>query len=318
MTDPHPAYTDLPPAPAGGRSAWAVFADPDVGALTLQTPERIAAAARLVRKGAMFALQAPLDVIDPGMFTRSPPRHTRIVRPGARSLDDVIDNFFPQVSSQWDALGHVGYRPGEFFGGATLDDLAGGSRSVRQLAERGIAGRGVLLDAEAVLPTLHPDYHPGASFPITPDDLEACREAAGLTYRRGDVLVLNSGFLRWYRDQPAAAKAAMAPRDRLTTTGIEHTERMAEYLWNAGISAIVSDLPATETWPPDESVAAEPFGFLHRILLGQLGIVIGELFHLQDLVDDSRADGVHESFLVGATLNIAGAVGSTANALALK
>src|SRR5688500_8159393 len=94
-----PRYDELPPATAGGRSAWEVFDNPDIGAIGLPTPERMAAAARLVRRGAMFALQAPLDLIDPGMFSRSKPRHTRIVRGGARSLDDAFDNFFPQVSS---------------------------------------------------------------------------------------------------------------------------------------------------------------------------------------------------------------------------
>jgi len=189
---------------------------------------------------------------------------------------------------------------------------------MHHLARRGVAGRAVLLDAERVLAERHDDYHPGRSYPITTDDLEACRKAAGVSYQPGDVIMLNSGFLRWYREQPQSARAAMAPRDRLTSTGIEHTERMAEYLWNSHASAIVSDLPATETWPPDESEASEPFGFLHRLLLGQLGIFIGELWHLQDLADDCRNDGVYETFLVSAPLNVTNAVGSPANALALK
>src|SRR5579884_4255991 len=117
MAEELPRYADLPEAPAGGRSAWAVFADPNVGAFAWQTPERVAAAARLIRRGAIFSLQAPLDAIEPAMFTRGTPRHTRIVRSGGRSLDDVIDNFWPQASSQWDALAHVGYQPGVFFGG---------------------------------------------------------------------------------------------------------------------------------------------------------------------------------------------------------
>lgn len=313
-----PLYQDLPEAAVGGRSAWDVFENPDLGAFELQTPERIAAAATLARRGAMFALQAPMDVIDPGMFSRSKPRHTRIVRPGAVSLDDVFDNFFPQVSSQWDALGHVAYQPGVFFGGATIEDLQAGARSTQPLAERGIAGRAVLLDVEQVLPQRHADYHPGTSFAFSVDDLEACREAAGITYRPGDVMLLNSGFLRWYRGLSEAERGAMAPRDRLTAAGVERSEAMAEYLWNAQISAVVSDLPSTEPWPPSEYDAAAPFGFLHRILLGQLGIFIGELWHLQDLADDSRADGVHESFLVSAPLNVANAVGSPANAVAIK
>jgi hypothetical protein len=42
-----PSYRDLPPVPRGGRSAWNVFGPTDsIGLLNLQTPSRIAAAAR--------------------------------------------------------------------------------------------------------------------------------------------------------------------------------------------------------------------------------------------------------------------------------
>jgi len=88
---------------------------------------------------------------------------------------------------------------------------------------------------------------------------------------------------------------------------------MAEYLWNSHASAIVSDLPATETWPPDESEASEPFGFLHRLLLGQLGIFIGELWHLQDLADDCRNERrVRKLSWSALPLNVTNAVGSPA------
>ena len=41
-----PDYTDLPPAPRGGRSAWGLFgAGDNLGLVNLMTPERIAAAA---------------------------------------------------------------------------------------------------------------------------------------------------------------------------------------------------------------------------------------------------------------------------------
>ena len=41
-------------------------------------------------------------------------------------LDDVLDNFFPQSSSQWDSLAHVAYSPGVFYNGATDDDVLTG------------------------------------------------------------------------------------------------------------------------------------------------------------------------------------------------
>ena len=61
-----PDYADLPPAARGGRSAWGLFgAGDNLGLVNLMTPERIAAAARLVRRGQIFCLDMPLGSISP-------------------------------------------------------------------------------------------------------------------------------------------------------------------------------------------------------------------------------------------------------------
>ena len=58
-----PRYEDLPAAPRGGRSAWGLFGpDDNLGLVNLMTPDRVAAAARLVRTGQMFPLDLPLVV----------------------------------------------------------------------------------------------------------------------------------------------------------------------------------------------------------------------------------------------------------------
>src|SRR3954452_15157077 len=101
----------------------------------------------------------------------------------------------------------------------------------------------------------------------------------------------------------------MAPEKDLRAVGIEHTEEMARYLWDAHVSAIVSDSPAVEVWPPDESAAAAPFGFLHTILIGQFGMAIGELWWLADLAEDCRRDGVVTMLVTSAPLHVAGGIG---------
>ena len=42
----------------------------------------------------------------------------------------------------------------------------------------------------------------------------------------------------------------MADDRVLTAAGVDHTEEMAEYLWDLHVSAIVSDSPSVEVWPP--------------------------------------------------------------------
>jgi hypothetical protein len=108
-----PDYADLPTAAHGGRSAWGLFgADDNLGLVNLMTPDRIAAAARLVRRGEVFCLDVPLGSISPALATfRGPPRHQVLHTSGTAGFDDVYDNFYPQASSQWDSLAHYGYVP---------------------------------------------------------------------------------------------------------------------------------------------------------------------------------------------------------------
>ncbi len=59
-------------------------------------------------------------------------------------------------------------------------------------------------------------------------------------------------------------------------------------------------------------------GFLHRMLIGQLGLALGELWWLADLAADCAADGRYEAFLVSAPFNAPGGIGSPPNAVAMK
>ena len=93
---------------------------------------------------------------------------------------------------------------------------------------------------------------------------------------------------------------------------------MARYLWDSGIMAIASDTFSVEVWPPDFSEEAFPFGFLHRVLIGQFGMALGELWWLDDLADDCAQDGIYECLLTSAPLNAKGGIGSPPNALAIK
>jgi hypothetical protein len=96
-----PDYDELPPAARGGRSAWGLFgAEDSVGLLSLQTSERVAAAARLIRSGEVFSLNAPVDVPEPPLFRRGAVRHALITNEQRAFFDDKLDNYYPQGSSQ--------------------------------------------------------------------------------------------------------------------------------------------------------------------------------------------------------------------------
>jgi kynurenine formamidase len=309
-----PRYDELPAAPSGGRSGWSVFgAGDNLGRIGLQTPEGVRDAAGLVRRGAVFSLNAPHDLLAPPLFNRGALRHTQFGRARAMAYDDVYDNYYPQASSQWDSLAHVAYSHDVYYQGATAEQIALERRNtVEHWAARGIAGRGVLLDLRRTLA----DYDPGSSRAFTVAELEAARERAGVEFRPGDVVLLHTGFFDHYAEQDDDTRRRIANPEHLRAAGIEHTEEMARYVWDSGAAAFASDAPALEVWPPDDS--KPPFGFLHRMLIAQFGLAIGELWWLTDLAADCAADGRHEFLLTAAPLNVPGGTGSPANALALK
>ena len=314
-----PSYRDLPEAPRGGRSAWGLFGEQDnLGLVNLLTPERVAAAARLVRSGRTFPLDLPLGAVAPALARgRGTPRHTVLHRQGSAGFDDVYDNLYPQAASQWDSLAHVGYAPDEFYNRATEADILSGERNtVDHWARHGIAGRAVLLDVPRAMAAAGRGYHPGEGVALGVEDLELTRRHCGLEFSAGDIILLHTGFLGWYLEQPRRVRERLP--DALVAPGVAHTEAVCEYLWDSHVAAIASDTFAVEVWPPDPSPQAHPFGFLHHMLIGQLGLALGELWWLGDLADDCATDGVYESFLVSSPLNAPGGIGSPANAMAVR
>jgi kynurenine formamidase len=316
-----PRYDELPAADLGGRSGWGLFGpDDSAGLLNLQTAESVLAAAQLVRKGAVFPLDAAIDGIDPPVDPdRGLPRH-RVVHqaePGLEALDDVYDNFYPQCSSQWDALAHIAYSNGAFYNGATTAEVLAGKRNtIDYWAQRGIVGRAVVLDVARTLGALGKGYSPDGATAFSVADLEEARAQAGFSYSPGCIVLLHTGFVGWYQRQAPGTRARVARN--LRAPGIEHSEDMARYLWNNEIMAIASDTFSVEVWPPDFSQESFPFGFLHRILIGQFGMALGELWWLDDLADDCAQDGVYECMLTSAPMHAKGGIGSPPNALALK
>ncbi len=315
-----PSYAQLPvKAGAPEGSAWGLFGDDDqLGTLNLLTPERVATAAKLARKGAVFALNLRIDEPNPPLFGREAPRHTIIDLGGGVARDDYLDNFYPQAASQWDGLRHIRHPRDGFYGGVPDDEIVSGKGrlGIEHFARKGIAGRGVLLDVGRHLESQGTPLNCAVSMTISKETLEACARAQGVTVRTGDILVLRTGWLRWYLEEATPQQKKAMAVDSMTdlhTPGIGPADEMAEYLWNLHIAAIAADNPALEVFP-----ATPETGFLHFRLIPHFGMPIGEMWWLEDLAADCATDGVYEFLLTSAPLNVPGGVGSPPNALAIK
>jgi kynurenine formamidase len=317
--DKFPTYAELS-ARADGvpkGSNWGLFGkDDQLGTLNFLTPERVAAAARLVKRGAIFSLNLPLHLPDPPLFNRGRYQHHITGGQSADRLghDDYLDNFYLQASSQWDSLAHVGHPRHGLYNGVQASDVTGEEGSKNGLdsaAKRGIAGRGVLLDVARYLASQGDPIDAMSSRAITVAELDATASAQGVTVQPGDVLIVRTGWEAMYLAADGATRQRIA--SDLHSPGIEGSMEMAGWLWDHRVAAVASDCPALEPWPWDLTV-----GTLHVRALCFLGLPLGELWHIEDLASDCAEDSVYEFLFTSAPLNLRGGVGSPPNALAIK
>jgi kynurenine formamidase len=316
-----PSYDELPireGAPAG--AAWGVFGDDDqLGTINLLTPARVTQAANFIRKGRVFALNLPINIPDPPLFTRGKHRH-EIKRFSNYILDDYLDNFYPQASSQWDALSHVKHPQHGAYNGIPDSDVTGygGSKlGIDNLARRGLAGRGILADVARYYERQgkHLDCVTNDVVPL--EDLLATLDAQGSKLWPGDVLLVRVGWTKAYAAMSDEQKAQLA-RDT-KSPGIEGSKRMARWLWEQHIAAVASDSPGLEAIPPPNvGDFMEASDLLHFHMLSFFGMPIGEMWNLEELAEDCASDNRYEFFFTSAPLNIPGGVGSPPNALAIK
>ena len=312
-----PRYDELPVRPGAPQgAAWGVFGDNDeVGTINLLSPERVRAAAGSIRSGRVFALNLPINIPDPPLFTRGKHTHTVKIFPNAEFvLDDYLDNFYPQASSQWDALCHVKHPMLGAYNGIPDREITGrgGARlGIDNLARRGIAGRGVLPDIARYYDRVGKalNYTQPESIPL--EDLEATLSAQKAKLQPGDILLIRIGWTKFYLSASEETKAELARET--VVPGIEGTSRVARWIWDHHLAAVASDSPALEALPKGEGD-----DFLHFHMLSFFGMPIGEMWNLEGLAEDCAADGRYDFFLTSAPLNVPGGVGSPPNALAIK
>jgi kynurenine formamidase len=176
----------------------------------------------------------------------------------------------------------------------------------------------VLIDAVRYFEAQGRALQPTVRTPIGPADIEACAAAQGVALDQGDILLLRTGWLRWFEALSDGEKEGLRGRlnpgeGGLDMPGLDPSAATAAWLWDRRIAAIAADNPALECLRVDASA-----GFQHRRLIALQGMAIGELWDLEALAQSCAADGTYEFMLVSAPLNVPGAVGSPCNAYAIK
>jgi hypothetical protein len=83
--------------------------------------------------------------------------------------------------------------------------------------------------------------------------------------------------------------------------GVEQSEEALRWIWD-NFSAVAGDQPALECWPTQKDWA------LHEVLLAGWGCPIGELFDLEALAEQCKAEGRWSFFVASEPCNVPGGV----------
>lgn len=280
--------------------------------------QTIIEAARLVTEGRWYSLATARF---PGMplFPGHPPFQVLNYRtpPGIRA-----EGAQPWGPPNDAGLGYMAeYLMATSHSGAHIDALGhmtigednhwyGGGNTREHLTDRGP----VFGDAEKMPPffrrgvLLDPPAHRGvdaldAGEPVTGDDLSAIAEAQGVEVRPGDVVLIRTGYLKYWPDPEAMAEHRTAGPDLSA----------AEWLLERGVVATGTDTETYEVQPaPDRGEPANPQP-VHTKLLIENGIYLLESVYLEELAQDE----VYEFLFVALPLKIRGATGSMVDPLAI-
>jgi kynurenine formamidase len=308
MSDDLPQYDQLPVregAPPG--SAWGLWGDPDYfGSLNLLTPERAVAATQSVRSGKSFGLNLDFATPNPPLFGRQPWRH-EVVGPLGGGHDDILHNFNTQASSQWDGFRHVAHPEHGHYGGVPDQD-----HGMHHWSERGLVGRGILADVERwrSMKGRPIDQRNDDVIPVT--ELAECLADQGTEIRTGDILLVRTGWLSWYRSLERSERNSFVELRNFRSSGVEPGMETVAQMWNWHIAALAADNPAVETLRGLSQDVS-----LHRNLLPLLGIPLGELFELDPLAEECASSRHWDFLFVSAPINVRGGVATPPNAVAI-
>jgi kynurenine formamidase len=294
--------------------------DDEVGALNYLTAAEVLRGVQHIKSGAVFTLQRLIgdpkgDPVWPG---RSPAEKTMVLDEsswdgadapqfpgGLHYADDKIVAFL-QGSTQYDALGHVWYG-GQLWNGYDARTTVGGldKASVAPIAERGVAGRGILLDMARFRGKDNLDK----AETFTHEDLMACAESQGVTIEKHDILIIRTNFLKLFFEQGDAFYEGFCE------PGLVYSPELVSWFQDMEVPNLVTDTIANEVTTDPNTGAALP---LHCALMRNLGVTLTEICDLEKLAASCAEDGQYTFFYVAAPLKVNQASGSPVNPVAIK
>jgi len=304
---------------------WIWGKDDEVGSLNAMTPDSVLVAMRLAQRGQVYDLGVTYSRNSYKWPGHSPGEVLTFRGPEGvkRQLDNpfirpdvnpsgmgwhscalfVSDN----VGTQIDGLGHVTVGDDDHWYNGFRERDWGGNFGVRKCDATTIppiVARGVLLDIAGLKKV---DALP-ASYAITPQDVDAALAAERVELRPGDVVLFRTGVLRYW-----GADGADTEKLREHDSAGISLETAKYLIERFGTMMVCADTSGLEVNPPP--AGSDTFIPVHRYLIIEQGVHIGEFHYLEDLARDK----VYEFCYIAATNKIAGTTaGFTLRPLAIR
>jgi kynurenine formamidase len=300
------ASAQTPVGPEWWPSRWGP--DDERGAANLVTPERVLAAAALIRRGDIYELGRGYE---PGMPLFGN-RHFSLTIPGLPTVniggdnavvynDELVSGELGQIGTQFDGLGHVGTGiDGDFvfYNGFKLSEF-GTAYGLDKLGIENVGTiftRGVLID----VPRLKGVTRLEPSYIITVEDIEDALALQDIEIREGDAVLFHTGWGQlWMVDNDAYS--ANEPGQGITAI---------RWLADRNILMTGADNYAMEASPGEDP---------NRPIEGHQWLLNRGIYNIENLdLSQLAADRVYEFAFIFSPMKLVGATGAPGNPIAVR
>jgi len=294
---------------------WGRWGDDDeLGTLNYISPDKVRAAAGLVRSGRRATMAIPMNTVagpdnpSPVIYHVVQGHDIDIGSSGVTFATDFVGlAFHGDCHTHMDALCHIAYK-GLVYNGRPAHEVmtSQGATGLDVTTYReGLVGRGVLLDAPRFRGV--PWLEPGEA--VNRAELEAIEQAQGVRLGVGDILVFRTGHHRrrlelgaWSNDYPPAGQGKAGLH--VDTIPWMHERKIAAFLPDGD----------GETVPSNVEGILYP---IHPLQVTAMGMFASDSLQLEDVARACEEEGRFEFMVVGLPLRLPRGTGSPWNPIAI-
>jgi kynurenine formamidase len=290
-------------------------ADDQRGTLNLVTSEGVQRGVAAVRSGRPFSLAIPFDSNGPQWDNVNMPLRTNpalktyavnIAFTGNKADFTTSDDAFSmgsQAATHWDSLAHVGY-DGRLYNDVDDSVITSDGGAARLGIENvgPIVTRGLLLD----IARLHGVDHFDDNYAITADDLDNAARSAKLEVQPGDAVLVRTGHMHFFK---------LGERERYSHPSPGLSTSTIGWMRDHDVAAVATDTLTFEVYPCEDRAVFMP---VHMLQLRDIGLLQGQVWHLDELAVDCASDGQYDFLLCATPIPLTHAVGAPVAPTAIK